>query len=780
MTFLIRRLFAPGMTLMRGLRLPAKLMLLGLALLLPLLWLLGSSVKSRLADFAYIDSEREGAAVAIKVLDVATQIQAHRVLTQRVLNGDAAATAERDAVRARLREAVDETDKSIAALASFSLSDQWPARRDGALLFAEGRHESRRTTAFAQHSAEIEALRGLLFLIGERSGLLFDPEAASFFMMDLLLERTLPWAESVALVRALGAGLLARGDASSVERAGVIGQAELALRVSGEAEARVQALARAGWPVPASLAEALRQTREFMAASIKTFGAEALDGEGDKFGADGAAVLASVGRFEQDMARELMNALDSRRASLHQRMVLELVLATSGVAMLMYFALAFYSSFLGAMHVLTKGMQAVAGGDLSQQIHIRGRDELASLGSLVERMAVNLSAMVAEIRNSAVRVSGTGEHLAQGGNALAQRTEEQASSLQKFVSTVGLLSTQVSSNAKQAQALDVLTGGLREQAEAGGAVMQQTVQSLSDLEASSRRVSDIIGTIDSIAFQTNILALNAAVEAARAGESGRGFAVVASEVRHLAQRSASAAGEIRTLIAQAQEKTSATVVRVQGTGSVLSAVIDGVREVSTQLRGIAQASGEQSQGLNEMARTVGNLDEITRQNATLVAESRSASQELVERAAQLGEAVSSMRLRNGSADEAQALVERAQREIKAHGLQHAGASLHSAQQGFVDRDLYIFVLDRSGRYVVHGAKPDAEGKRVHDVPGIDGDTFLAEAWASAEAGGGWVEYDIVNPESGKVLPKTSWIEPLDGKLLIGCGCYRASAAGPDR
>ena len=102
------------------------------------------------------------------------------------------------------------------------------------------------------------------------------------------------------------------------------------------------------------------------------------------------------------------------------------------------------------------------------------------------------------------------------------------------------------------------------------------------------------------------------------------------------------------------------------------------------------------------------------------------------------------------------------------------------EQGFVDRDLYIFVLDRSGRYVVHGAKPAAEGKRVHEVPGIDGDAFLAEAWANAEAGGGWVEYDILNPESGKVLPKTSWIEPLDGNLLIGCGCYRASAAGGAR
>jgi len=164
----------------------------------------------------------------------------------------------------------------------------------------------------------------------------------------------------------------------------------------------------------------------------------------------------------------------------------------------------------------------------------------------------------------------------------------------------------------------------------------------------------------------------------------------------------------------------------------------------------------------------------------MVEQSTAASIELVDRAARLSQAVSSMRLRQGGADEAKALVDRALPLLKRAGLQGASAELRSKEGGFVDRDLYIFVIDRRGVYRLHGAKPATEGKRVHEIPGINGDKFLQDAWAAVQAGGGWIDYDIVSPDTGKVLPKASYVVGLDNELFVGCGVYRHAdtAAAP--
>ncbi|MDO9461565.1 MAG: methyl-accepting chemotaxis protein, partial [Alphaproteobacteria bacterium] len=277
-------------------------------------------------------------------------------------------------------------------------------------------------------------------------------------------------------------------------------------------------------------------------------------------------------------------------------------------------------------------------------------------------------------------------------------------------------------------------------------------------------------------FQTNILALNAAVEAARAGEQGRGFAVVAAEVRQLAQRSAAAAREIRGLIQQSSEQVGSSVTRIQHVGQILDSLVTGVRTASDSLRSIASASAQQSSDLEQVTQSVVTIDEITHRNAEMVAESTTVSRDLVTRSQTLIATVASMRLRQGSADEASALVDRALGLVHRGGLQAASAELHSTAAGFVDRDLYIFVIDREGRYIVHGAKPAMEGKRVHEVPGIDGDRFLRDAWAAADAGSGWIDYDIVTPDTGAVTPKTSYIAALDSKMFLGCGVYRRTDA----
>jgi uncharacterized protein YoxC len=382
--------------------------------------------------------------------------------------------------------------------------------------------------------------------------------------------------------------------------------------------------------------------------------------------------------------------------------------------------------------------------------------------------------MVAEIRSSAVRVGQAGEQAASGSEALSQRTDEQAASLRQTVATVGELSSAVASTAESAQELDRIAGALSVQAQAGGGAMRETVASMATMQTSARRVGEIIGVIDGISFQTNILALNAAVEAARAGEAGRGFAVVAAEVRQLAQRSGLAAAEIRKLIGESTGQVAASVNRIEHVSSTLDAVVTGVQDVSQRLRGIASASAEQSRSLGEVSDNVSSLDEITRQNAQMVEESKHASQDLVERAAKLSGAVASIRLRQGSADEARDLVERALQCVQQHGLAEAGQRIRDRSQGFVDRDLYVFAVDRQGTYRLHAAKPAMEGHRIHEVPGIDGDRFVHDAWASTERGAGWIEYDILNLDTGKVAPKSSYMVRLNDQLVFGCGVYVTS------
>ena len=216
--------------------------------------------------------------------------------------------------------------------------------------------------------------------------------------------------------------------------------------------------------------------------------------------------------------------------------------------------------------------------------------------------------------------------------------------------------------------------------------------------------------------------------------------------------------------------------RIEGVSATLDAVVAGVKDVSQRLRGIASASAEQSQGLREMSQNVGNLDEITRQNAAMVEESASASQDLVERAGLLSSAVASIRLRQGSADEARDLVERALACMHEQGYDTACRLMRDRANGFVDRDLYVFVVDREGRYLLHAARPEKEGSRVHDVPGVDGERFVADAWERTERGGGWIEYDILNAETGAVQPKASYMRRFNEQRVVGCGVYRTTPA----
>ncbi len=288
--------------------------------------------------------------------------------------------------------------------------------------------------------------------------------------------------------------------------------------------------------------------------------------------------------------------------------------------------------------------QAIAAGDLTTPIATDGADETAELLRALGAMQTSLSGMVSEVRASAQQIHVASAEVAQGNQDLSERTEHAASNLQQTASSLMQLTGTVTHSADAARQANEMAASASTVAQRGGTAVSEVVSTMDEIQTSSRKIADIIGTIDGIAFQTNILALNAAVEAARAGEQGRGFAVVAAEVRSLAQRSAAAAREIKALIGTSVERVEAGSRLVKDAGATMNEIVSSVQRVSNVIGEITSASGEQSQGIGEVNTAVGQLDRMTQQNAALVEQSAAAAQSLKEQAVRLTEVVGTFRL----------------------------------------------------------------------------------------------------------------------------------------
>jgi methyl-accepting chemotaxis protein len=268
---------------------------------------------------------------------------------------------------------------------------------------------------------------------------------------------------------------------------------------------------------------------------------------------------------------------------------------------------------------------SIATGDLSVHVAVHPGDRSSLLYAMSE-MAAKLRQLVGEVANGARMVADTSQQIAQGNLDLSQRTEEQACTLEETASSMEELTTTVMQNADGARQANELAAGASDVARKGGEVVGQVVSTMTAISESSRKIADIIAVIDSIAFQTNILALNASVEAARAGEQGRGFAVVAAEVRNLAQRSAAAAREIKTLIGDSVDKVGAGTKLVDAAGRTMDEIVQAVKGVTNLIGEIAAASQEQSSGIEQVNRAVSQMEQVVQQNASLVEEATAATE----------------------------------------------------------------------------------------------------------------------------------------------------------
>ncbi len=327
--------------------------------------------------------------------------------------------------------------------------------------------------------------------------------------------------------------------------------------------------------------------------------------------------------------------------STHTLVVVSLVI---GAALIVIAALALARNMTRPMVHAVEVAGEMAHGDLTTTIRPHGNDETQQLLQSMQRMQTDFARIVADVKANAQSMATASREIAVGNLDFSNRTEQQASSLQQTAATMEQMSSTVRTNADNARQADQLASGASSVALKGGEVMGQVVATISGISDSSKKIADIIGVIDGIAFQTNILALNAAVEAARAGEQGRGFAVVAGEVRALAHRSAEAAREVRTLVHDSVERVAEGTVLVDEAGKTMQEIVGAIRRVTEIVAEISAATSEQSTGISQVGEAVSHMDQATQQNAALIEESAAATESLSKQANALVESVAAFKV----------------------------------------------------------------------------------------------------------------------------------------
>ena len=335
--------------------------------------------------------------------------------------------------------------------------------------------------------------------------------------------------------------------------------------------------------------------------------------------------------------------VDTVDATSMKRGVVSALLIMFFIAILMVFCTLIARSISRPIKQAVEIAKTIAQGDLRSQIEAVGSGEVGELLFALKEMNVSLQHIVVQVRTSADTIATGSSQIASGNLDLSSRTEQQASSLEETASSMEELTSTVKQNSDNARQANQLALSSSEIAIKGGVVVSEVVNTMSSIEASSKKIFDIISVIDGIAFQTNILALNAAVEAARAGEQGRGFAVVATEVRNLAQRSAAAAKEIKALISDSVEKVDIGTKLVGQAGATMQDIVDSIKSVTDIMGEITEASQEQTSGIEQINQAIAQMDEVTQQNAALVEEAAAAAGSLEDQASDLLQVVSAFK-----------------------------------------------------------------------------------------------------------------------------------------
>ncbi len=776
---LINTVLAYAFELMRNRPLSHKVGALVAAMLLPLFLLLALEWQQHQRLIQFSRKELQGLELVQSVGDVAAQVER--------LRSAVAAAGEREApsptpvgVEAQikaLRQSAEALQTAVAQGGLADLSREAELALQPVLRLTQDPQSLNRRQFDASHSRAAASLKDFNLRVAEQSGLLFDPEAESYFLMDLLVERLLMLLEASG--RSSSATLLVLGsaEASPADHERVQALIQHTRERLQHVRGRLEALKRSGGELPGQWPDSFRQIDEATQLSRTALEGAAMAADAKEVAAAGGRALHAVELLHGELSRELRGLLEQRID--HEGRLLFFITVMVVLAALLSTGLAwvFFRSFVGSTQALVKGLEMASRGNLAIPVEIRGRDEVAHMGQLVELLCRNMSALVADIRTSATRLGEAGQTVASEGVALAHRTDAQAHSLRQSVEVMEHLVGQVATTADGIQQITELTETLHQQSSAGNMAMMTAVQSIDCLQASAKRVAEINGVIDDIAFETNLVALNASVEAAKSGESGRGFAVVAAEIRQLAQRCVAAAAEVRDLIDTTNSQVDATSVHVQTVGGSLIGLQTGVEQALARLRLVSNASAEQSAGLEQVSAEILSLQGLTQEGAAAVERCEVAAASLLGQASSLSKSVKSVRLRQGSADEAKTMVLHARDLVAAVGWENAADEFNEEHGPWHDRGMYIFAWDDEGVCLAYGVKPQWVGRNIYEFPNGSIDMvedFLQKAFAIlvTPEREGWVDYRQLDANTMLPQAKSAYIVALAGGGFMGCSVVR--------
>jgi methyl-accepting chemotaxis protein len=637
--------------LVNRLRLPHKFLILSLIAVIlaaiPTYFYVREAAKSLDAYLA----EQDGVPHVADVLKTIQLTQQHRGLSALYLGQVPGVEGKRQAKQdeadqlyakvGAIVKAID--DKDVTAAWDEARAD-WERLRTGVATRALTVPQS-----FAAHTALVPKLLKVNDLVGDYYGLSLDPDKDSYQLIQSMYYQLPYLTEELGKTRALGAGLLARHEATPEERARLSAYIGRVNDRQDQARTAFAKAAAANPAIEAALGESMREAARAAATFTKVAGdaivqAEALSYSPEQYVNLATQTIDLQFKVNQAAAAQIAAMLKTKIADFYITRWLMLGSMLALVALAGAVAWLISRSVTVPLQNAVTVAQSVARGDLVSDFEVGAPNEVGQMLRALKHMNDSLRTIVSDVRASIDNIGAATRDIASGNADVSARLEAQASSLEETASSMEELTSTVRQNAENARQANALVVNASTVATRGGEVVSQVVQTMGEINASSHRIVDIIATIDGIAFQTNILALNAAVEAARAGEQGRGFAVVASEVRSLAQRSAAAAKEIKDLIGQSVEKVESGNRLADRAGQAMGEIVGSVERITTIMSEIATASAEQGSGIELVNQAITQMDDMTQQNAALVEQTAAASASLQEQAESLIVSMSVFRL----------------------------------------------------------------------------------------------------------------------------------------
>ncbi|MEG3000023.1 MAG: methyl-accepting chemotaxis protein [Comamonas sp.] len=654
----MRGLFQPAVALMSRLRLGPKFLLAGIPLLV-MLGLVGVMAAQRYqARVQALEAKRAAVALMADLVEWNQVLIESRRVAITGQAGDAALMQSFQRQAAVVDKTLAKIESRVAAQQRYydmrketeGLKQGWKELQGKiAALPADAEFAQK---AFAAHAPEYARLYAFMRDLGNRSGLAQDPDADIFYLGYPLANHTPSTAGIAVRIAAYALLNVSRGVVDTKDKVFYeVTDARLNDTFSG-VETQLSQSMQANTMVQQALGarfDALKAASKDLLGYVRknfTLVDQVTVSQQDVQTAAQPTIDAAWALVSQNgvVLDQLLAERGSEAAT--QRNLL-LVLLALGIGASVYLYVGVYLSMAASLAQASQAAKSIAAGELGTVQAPLSKDEFARLLEDLRSADRALAQVIAGVKESSESIATATSEIASGTQSLSSRTELTASSLQQTAGSMAQLTDALSHSRGSADSARQLSVSAGDVARRGGTVVQQVVQTMDAINQSSRKIADIIGVIDGIAFQTNILALNAAVEAARAGEQGRGFAVVASEVRSLAQRSAEAAKQIKDLIGSSVDKVDEGARLVSEAGTTMHEIVDSVGRVDAVIGEISVAAGEQSQGISEINTAVGQLDDMTQQNAALVEQSAAAAESLREQARVLAEVVGNFRIHGG-------------------------------------------------------------------------------------------------------------------------------------